>query len=185
MSFTKSAFLTALTIVAIAAPASGANEKQSPEQLQKDSLPVKQNGGEQYSRNRMMHWLMHSCHHLVTLIHTKSKVINKLEQSIQKVRNDKDLTEEMKAFQIHTFEIFKKELNESENSIFTSIGSLKRALTVSQSSNVYTGSLLLLDILSCALCVMSSQSEYGHSLSRKVLLIIYRYIGYPRCQKNV
>ena len=133
MSFSKSLFLTVLAITVVASPASGANGRQSPNQNQKDSPQGKQDGKQQQlSGNQMMHWLTHSCHHLVTLIHTKSKVIKKLEQSIQKVRNEKDLTAEMRAFQIHTFEIFKKELNESENSIFTSIGSLKRALTVSQ-----------------------------------------------------
>ncbi|PIK54223.1 putative transmembrane and coiled-coil domain-containing protein 3-like [Apostichopus japonicus] len=173
MSFPKSFFLIVVAITAVVIPASGANGKQVPKQ-NKDMSPLKRKNDQQFSSNQMMYWLTHSCHHLVTLIHTKSKVIRKLEQSIEKVKSERDLTPEMRAFQIHTFEIFKKELNESENSIFTSIASLKRALTGNYKdvNNMKESSLERLEALKIA--TLKEEQEYNDLLAVEKLQLQYQ-----------
>ncbi|PIK37804.1 putative transmembrane and coiled-coil domain-containing protein 3-like [Apostichopus japonicus] len=173
MSFPKSFFLIVVAITAVVIPASGANGKQVPKQ-NKDMSPLKRKNDQQFSSNQMMYWLTHSCHHLVTLIHTKSKVIRKLEQSIEKVKSERDLTQEMRAFQIHTFEIFKKELNESENSIFTSIASLKRALTGNYKdvNNMKESSLERLEALKIA--TLKEEQEYNDLLAVEKLQLQYQ-----------
>ncbi|XP_067151683.1 transmembrane and coiled-coil domain-containing protein 3 isoform X3 [Apteryx mantelli] len=73
-------------------------------------------------------WVLESCRKLSGLLRQKNVVLNKLKNAIRAVEKDTGLSDEEKLFQVHTFEIFQKELNESENSVFQAIHSLRRAL---------------------------------------------------------
>lgn len=73
-------------------------------------------------------WLLGGCRKLSGLLHQKSVVLDKLRNAVRAVERDPGLSEEEKLFQVHTFEIFQKELNESENSVFQAVHGLQRAL---------------------------------------------------------
>ncbi|NXT46372.1 TMCO3 protein, partial [Pluvianellus socialis] len=73
-------------------------------------------------------WVLESCRKLSGLLRQKNVVLNKLKNAIRAVEKDTGLSDEEKLFQVHTFEIFQKELNESENSVFQAIHGLQRAL---------------------------------------------------------
>ncbi|XP_070799064.1 transmembrane and coiled-coil domain-containing protein 3 [Pituophis catenifer annectens] len=73
-------------------------------------------------------WLIENCRKLSGLLHQKNVVLNKLKSAIRAVEKDSGLSLEERTFQVHTFEIFQKELNESENSVFQAIYGLQRAL---------------------------------------------------------
>lgn len=73
-------------------------------------------------------WVLDHCRKLSGLLRQKSVVLNKLKGAIRAVERDASLSDEEKLFQVHTFEIFQKELNESENSVFQAIHGLQRAL---------------------------------------------------------
>lgn len=73
-------------------------------------------------------WVLDSCRKLSGLLRQKTVVLNKLKNAIRAVEKDAGLSDEEKLFQVHTFEIFQKELNESENSVFQAIYGLQRAL---------------------------------------------------------
>ncbi|KAJ7414387.1 hypothetical protein WISP_84452 [Willisornis vidua] len=73
-------------------------------------------------------WVLESCRKLSGLLRQKNVVLNKLKNAIRAVEKDSGLSDEEKLFQVHTFEIFQKELNESENSVFQAIHGLQRAL---------------------------------------------------------
>lgn len=73
-------------------------------------------------------WVSENCRKLSGLLRQKNVVLNKLKNAIKAVEKDLRLSDEEKLFQVHTFEIFQKELNESENSVFQAIHGLQRAL---------------------------------------------------------
>ncbi|XP_015442863.1 transmembrane and coiled-coil domain-containing protein 3 isoform X1 [Pteropus alecto] len=73
-------------------------------------------------------WVLDGCRKLSGLLRQKTVVLNKLKNAIRAVEKDVGLSDEEKLFQVHTFEIFQKELNESENSVFQAIHGLQRAL---------------------------------------------------------
>ncbi|XP_059000617.1 transmembrane and coiled-coil domain-containing protein 3 isoform X1 [Mustela lutreola] len=73
-------------------------------------------------------WVLDGCRKLSGLLRQKTVVLNKLKSAIRAVEKDSSLSDEEKLFQVHTFEIFQKELNESENSVFQAIHGLQRAL---------------------------------------------------------
>ncbi|XP_062957904.1 transmembrane and coiled-coil domain-containing protein 3 isoform X2 [Cynocephalus volans] len=73
-------------------------------------------------------WVLGSCRKLSGLLRQKDVVLNKLKDAIRAVEEDAGLLDGEKLFRVHTFEIFQKELNESENSVFQAIHGLQRAL---------------------------------------------------------
>ncbi|XP_038617512.1 transmembrane and coiled-coil domain-containing protein 3 isoform X2 [Tachyglossus aculeatus] len=73
-------------------------------------------------------WALNNCRKLSGLLRQKNVVLNKLKNAMRAVERDLGLSAEEKLFQVHTFEIFQKELNESENSVFQAIHGLQRAL---------------------------------------------------------
>lgn len=73
-------------------------------------------------------WVLDGCRKLSGLLRQKAVVLNKLKNAIRAAEKDVGLSDEEKLFQVHTFEIFQKELNESENSVFQAIYGLQRAL---------------------------------------------------------
>eukprot|EP00057_Strongylocentrotus_purpuratus_P024166 XP_011678640.1 PREDICTED: transmembrane and coiled-coil domain-containing protein 3 [Strongylocentrotus purpuratus] len=95
------------------------------------------------------YWLTNSCGKLTALMQTKKKVIDKLNLTIYDVDQNFQLPKEERAFQIHTFQIFQKEINESENEIFMAINGLQRALQGNYKDiiNMMESSRLRLDAL--------------------------------------
>ena len=80
---------------------------------------------------RENYWLTNSCGKLVALIQAKKRVIEKLNHTIHDVElNQAKISEKDMIFQVHTFQIFQREINESENEIFMAINGLQRALQV-------------------------------------------------------
>ncbi|XP_067848587.1 transmembrane and coiled-coil domain-containing protein 3 [Heptranchias perlo] len=73
-------------------------------------------------------WIMDNCKKLSGMLLQKNVVHNKLKKAIKAVGMDSSLSVEEKIFQVHTFEIFQKELNESEKSVFQAVHGLERVL---------------------------------------------------------
>ncbi|RXN01974.1 Transmembrane and coiled-coil domain-containing protein 3 [Acipenser ruthenus] len=73
-------------------------------------------------------WVIENCRKMSGLLRQKAVVLNKLKGAIRAVEKNPGLSDAEKLFQVHTFEIFQKELNESENSVFQAIHGLQRVL---------------------------------------------------------
>ncbi|XP_026233857.1 transmembrane and coiled-coil domain-containing protein 3 [Anabas testudineus] len=73
-------------------------------------------------------WVANNCKRLVGLLHQKSVVVRKLAAAANAVGRDRALSEPERHFQVHTLEVFQKELNESEHLVFQAVHSLQRAL---------------------------------------------------------
>uniref|UniRef100_A0A1A8FLA8 Transmembrane and coiled-coil domains 3 n=2 Tax=Nothobranchius korthausae TaxID=1143690 RepID=A0A1A8FLA8_9TELE len=73
-------------------------------------------------------WAANNCKLLVGLLHRKSVVAKKLGAAVTAVEQDVNLSEAEKQFQVHTLEVFQKELNESEHLVLQAVQSLQRAL---------------------------------------------------------
>ncbi|RXM97274.1 Transmembrane and coiled-coil domain-containing protein 3 [Acipenser ruthenus] len=71
-------------------------------------------------------WVIENCRKMSGLLLQKAVVLNKLKGAIRAVEKNPRLSDAEKLFQVHTFEIFQKELNESENSVFQAIHGLQR-----------------------------------------------------------
>ena len=65
-----------------------------------------------------------------------------MDKAIQDVRHKVKMEEAERLFQVHTFEIFQREINDSESAIFMSMNGLKRALQVSCIRGVFTVNLI-------------------------------------------
>ncbi|XP_071991721.1 transmembrane and coiled-coil domain-containing protein 3 [Engystomops pustulosus] len=89
---------------------------------------IKLHRGKGATASQRKEWLLNNCRKLSGLLHQKNVVLNKLKNAIKAVEKDQGLSPEEKLFQVHTFEIFQKELNESENSVFQAVNGLRRAL---------------------------------------------------------
>uniref|UniRef100_A0A6I8SJE6 Transmembrane and coiled-coil domains 3 n=1 Tax=Xenopus tropicalis TaxID=8364 RepID=A0A6I8SJE6_XENTR len=89
---------------------------------------IKLHRGKGATVSQRKEWLLNNCRKLSGLLHQKNVVLNKLNNAIKAVEKDPGLSSEEKLFQVHTFEIFQKELNESENSVFQAVHGLRRAL---------------------------------------------------------
>ncbi|KAM6942828.1 transmembrane and coiled-coil domain-containing protein 3 isoform 2-T3 [Xenentodon cancila] len=97
--------------------------------LQKDQ--VSQHAIKPYRTRATSHgqsWVAKNCKRLVGLLHQKNVVVKKLEAAAAAVGRDQGLSEPEKLFQVHTLEVFQKELNESEHLVFQAVHSLQRAL---------------------------------------------------------
>ncbi|KAM4593013.1 transmembrane and coiled-coil domain-containing protein 3 isoform 1-T3 [Odontesthes bonariensis] len=73
-------------------------------------------------------WLTSNCKRLVGLLNQKNVAVKKLAAAADAVGRDQSLSEPEKHFQVHTLEVFQKELNESEHLVFQAVHSLQRAL---------------------------------------------------------
>ncbi|XP_015235866.1 PREDICTED: transmembrane and coiled-coil domain-containing protein 3 isoform X1 [Cyprinodon variegatus] len=73
-------------------------------------------------------WLTNNCKLLVGLLRQKNVVIHKLAAAAKAVGRDQNLSEPEKLFQVHTLEVFQKELNESEHLVFQAVHGLQRVL---------------------------------------------------------
>ncbi|XP_023188369.1 transmembrane and coiled-coil domain-containing protein 3 [Xiphophorus maculatus] len=73
-------------------------------------------------------WVTNNCKRLAGLLRQKNVAINKLAAAAAAVGKDQSLTEPEKHFQVHTLEVFQKELNESEHLVFQAVHGLQRVL---------------------------------------------------------
>ncbi|CAJ1049868.1 transmembrane and coiled-coil domain-containing protein 3 isoform X3 [Xyrichtys novacula] len=73
-------------------------------------------------------WVPGNCKQLVGLLRQKNVVVKKLAAAAAAVGKDQSLSEPERHFQVHTLEVFQKELNESEHLVFQAVQSLQRAL---------------------------------------------------------
>uniref|UniRef100_A0A8C4GLL6 Transmembrane and coiled-coil domains 3 n=1 Tax=Dicentrarchus labrax TaxID=13489 RepID=A0A8C4GLL6_DICLA len=97
--------------------------------LQKDQ--VAQHAIKLYRSKGAIHghgWVASNCKRLVGLLRQKNVVVKKLAAAADAVGRDRALSEPERHFQVHTLEVFQKELNESEHLVFQAVHSLQRAL---------------------------------------------------------
>ncbi|XP_034075338.1 transmembrane and coiled-coil domain-containing protein 3 isoform X1 [Gymnodraco acuticeps] len=73
-------------------------------------------------------WVNNNCKRLVGLLRQKNVAVRKLTAAADAVRLDRTLSDPERLFQVHTLEVFQKELNESEHLVFQAVHSLQRAL---------------------------------------------------------
>ncbi|XP_037344954.1 transmembrane and coiled-coil domain-containing protein 3 [Pungitius pungitius] len=73
-------------------------------------------------------WVTSNCKRLVGLLRQKNVVVRKLAAAADAVRRDQTLSGAERLFQVHTLEIFQKEMNESEHLVFQAVHGLQRAL---------------------------------------------------------
>ncbi|XP_048397202.1 transmembrane and coiled-coil domain-containing protein 3 isoform X1 [Stegostoma tigrinum] len=73
-------------------------------------------------------WIMDNCKKLSGMLRQKNVILNKLKKAMKAVGMDSRLSMAEKVFQVHTFEIFQAELNESEKSVFQAVHGLERVL---------------------------------------------------------
>ncbi|XP_034048628.1 transmembrane and coiled-coil domain-containing protein 3 [Thalassophryne amazonica] len=97
--------------------------------LQKDQ--VAQHTVKLFQKHELTHnqnWVTGNCKKLVALLHQKNVVVRKLAAAANAAGRDHNLSEPERLFQVHTFEVFQKELNESEHLVFQAMHGLQRAL---------------------------------------------------------
>ncbi|XP_078613423.1 transmembrane and coiled-coil domain-containing protein 3-like isoform X2 [Branchiostoma floridae x Branchiostoma japonicum] len=113
------------------------------------------------AKDRWTKWTGQSCDHLQGLLDLKKRIMNRLNQGIESVKKKKDATEEEKKFEIHTFVVFQRELNDSETAIFQAVHSLKHALSGNYRDISYMreASLQRLDALKAA--TLQEEEEYS------------------------
>ncbi|XP_055062281.1 transmembrane and coiled-coil domain-containing protein 3 [Misgurnus anguillicaudatus] len=73
-------------------------------------------------------WVTENCRWLSTLLRQKSSAVRKLGLAAAAVERDKVLSGVEKLFRVHTLEVFQRELNESERSLFQAVDGLQRVL---------------------------------------------------------
>uniref|UniRef100_A0A8B9RE24 Transmembrane and coiled-coil domains 3 n=1 Tax=Astyanax mexicanus TaxID=7994 RepID=A0A8B9RE24_ASTMX len=73
-------------------------------------------------------WVAENCRRLSGLLRQKSAAVRKLEAAAAAVQRDRALSDAEKLFQVHTLEVFQKELNESERSVFQAVLGLQRVM---------------------------------------------------------
>ncbi|TNN67277.1 Transmembrane and coiled-coil domain-containing protein 3 [Liparis tanakae] len=73
-------------------------------------------------------WVTSNCKRLVGLLRQNDVVVRKLAAAADAVRRDQSLSEPERLFQVHTLEVFQKEMNESEHLVFQAVHGLQRAL---------------------------------------------------------
>ncbi|XP_050965562.1 transmembrane and coiled-coil domain-containing protein 3 isoform X4 [Labeo rohita] len=73
-------------------------------------------------------WVMENCRRLSNLLRQKQSAVRKLSAAGAAVVRDKALAPPEKLFRVHTLEVFQRELNESERSLFEAVEGLQRVL---------------------------------------------------------
>ncbi|XP_052413399.1 transmembrane and coiled-coil domain-containing protein 3 [Carassius gibelio] len=73
-------------------------------------------------------WVMENCRRLSTLLRQKQTAVRKLSAAGVALERNKMLEPPEKLFRIHTLEVFQRELNESERSLFQAVEGLQRVL---------------------------------------------------------
>lgn len=96
------------------------------EQVAQHAIKLHRGKGAAVTQGRR--WLAEHCRRLAGLLRQKTVAVKKLGVAIAAVERDHTLSDPEKLFQVHTLEIFQKELNESEKSVFQAVLGLQRAL---------------------------------------------------------
>ncbi|XP_060716797.1 transmembrane and coiled-coil domain-containing protein 3 [Tachysurus vachellii] len=73
-------------------------------------------------------WVIENCRRLSSLLRQKNAAVRKLGAAAAAAVHDQTLSDAERLFQVHTFEVFQKELNESERSLFEAVLGLQRVL---------------------------------------------------------
>lgn len=73
-------------------------------------------------------WVAENCRRLSSLLRQKNAAVRKLGTAAAAVERDQTLSDAERLFQVHTLEVFQKELNESERSLFEAVLGLQRVL---------------------------------------------------------
>lgn len=73
-------------------------------------------------------WVAENCRRLSSLLRQKNAAVKKLEVAAAAAAHDQTLSDAERLFQVHTLEVFQKELNESERSLFEAVLGLQRVL---------------------------------------------------------
>ncbi|KAJ8350842.1 hypothetical protein SKAU_G00259720 [Synaphobranchus kaupii] len=73
-------------------------------------------------------WVAENCRRLSGLLKQKRAAVRRLAVAVAATERDRSLSDPEKLFQVHTLEIFQKELNESEKSVYQAVAGLQRAL---------------------------------------------------------
>ncbi|XP_073697621.1 transmembrane and coiled-coil domain-containing protein 3-like [Garra rufa] len=73
-------------------------------------------------------WVTENCRRLSNLLRQKQSAVRKLSAAGVAVERDKALAAPEKLFRVHTLEVFQRELNESERSLFEAVEGLQRVL---------------------------------------------------------
>lgn len=73
-------------------------------------------------------WVTENCRRLSNLLRQKQSAVRKLSAAGAAVVRDKALAPPEKLFRVHTLEVFQRELNESERSLFEAVEGLQRVL---------------------------------------------------------
>ncbi|KAF7689659.1 transmembrane and coiled-coil domain-containing protein 3 [Silurus meridionalis] len=73
-------------------------------------------------------WVAENCRRLSSLLRQKNAAVRKLEAAAAATERDQTLSDAERLFQVHTLEVFQKELNESERSLFEAVLGLQRVL---------------------------------------------------------
>ncbi|KAB5523338.1 hypothetical protein PHYPO_G00151400 [Pangasianodon hypophthalmus] len=73
-------------------------------------------------------WVAENCRRLSSLLRQKNAAVRKLEAAAAAAERDQTLSDAERLFQVHTLEVFQKELNESERSLFQAVLGLQRVL---------------------------------------------------------
>ncbi|KAF4075061.1 hypothetical protein AMELA_G00230230 [Ameiurus melas] len=73
-------------------------------------------------------WVAQNCRRLSSLLRQKNAAVRKLEAAAAAAERDQMLSDAERLFQVHTLEVFQKELNESERSLFEAVLGLQRVL---------------------------------------------------------
>ncbi|KAG7467032.1 hypothetical protein MATL_G00148920 [Megalops atlanticus] len=96
------------------------------EQVAQQAIRLHRGRGVAVTQGR--HWVLENCRRLSGLLKQKQAAVRKLGAAMAAVERDRSLSDPEKLFQVHTLEIFQKELNESEKSVFQAVLGLQRAL---------------------------------------------------------
>lgn len=95
------------------------------------ALQLKQKVAEHGPPAAKMHghqWVTEKCRWLSNLLRQKSSAVRKLGLAAAMAERDKTLSQGEKLFRVHTLEVFQRELNESERSLFQAVDGLQRVL---------------------------------------------------------
>ncbi|KAK9980427.1 hypothetical protein ABG768_000035 [Culter alburnus] len=73
-------------------------------------------------------WVTENCRRLSILLRQKNSAVRKLGAAAVALERDETLAQPEKLFRVHTLEVFQRELNESERSLFQAVEGLQRVL---------------------------------------------------------
>lgn len=97
--------------------------QQQQESVAQDAIKLYRGRGAGTSR-----WVKDNCQMLATLLRQNHAAMRKLSLAAKVAQQDSLLSESERLYQVHTLEVFQRELNESEHSVFQAALGLQRVL---------------------------------------------------------